>query len=149
MDYTRRAARWLLGATAHPGGDFAFIAGLWRDWSPGYDGGEDVAHVRDSLRDPANLSAALGYYRAALGTAPAPPADPEIAAIESAGGQPSQPVLYLHGEEDGCIGVAMGRAAEQVLAAPSEVEIVPGCGHFLHLERPDVVNARILHFLAR
>jgi pimeloyl-ACP methyl ester carboxylesterase len=28
------------------------------------------------------------------------------------------------------------------------VEIVDDAGHFLHLERPDVVNARILEFLA-
>jgi pimeloyl-ACP methyl ester carboxylesterase len=28
------------------------------------------------------------------------------------------------------------------------IEIVPGCGHFLQVERPDVVNARIMEFLA-
>ena len=47
--------------------DLAFIDGLWADWSPGYDGTEDIAHVKDALRDPANLAAALGYYRATLG----------------------------------------------------------------------------------
>ena len=47
--------------------DLAFIDGLWADWSPGYDGAEDLAHVKDALRDPANLAAALGYYRATLG----------------------------------------------------------------------------------
>ena len=29
-----------------------------------------------------------------------------------------------------------------------EFEVVDGCGHFLHLERPDVVGARIVEFLA-
>ena len=47
--------------------DLAFIDRLWADWSPGYDGAEDIAHVKDALRDPANLAAALGYYRATLG----------------------------------------------------------------------------------
>ena len=28
------------------------------------------------------------------------------------------------------------------------VEIIEGAGHFLQVERPDVVNARILEFLA-
>ncbi len=34
------------------------------------------------------------------------------------------------------------------LAEGSEMEIVDGTGHFLHVERPDVVNARILGFLS-
>ena len=33
------------------------------------------------------------------------------------------------------------------LAEGSEMEIVDGTGHFLHVERPDVVNRRILDFL--
>ena len=28
------------------------------------------------------------------------------------------------------------------------IEIIDGAGHFLHLERPDEVNRRILEFLA-
>jgi pimeloyl-ACP methyl ester carboxylesterase len=44
--------------------DFAFIDYLWSNWSPGYDASKDVPRVKDCLRDPANLSAALGYYRA-------------------------------------------------------------------------------------
>ena len=33
------------------------------------------------------------------------------------------------------------------MAEGSEMEIVDGTGHFLHLERPDVVNRRIVDFL--
>ncbi|RLE25749.1 MAG: hypothetical protein DRJ50_02355, partial [Actinobacteria bacterium] len=50
-----------------PSNDLAFIDMLWNDWSPGYDATEDLALLKPSLRDPANLTAALGYYRAALG----------------------------------------------------------------------------------
>ena len=42
----------------------AFIDQLWRDWSPGYDAAGHLAEVKDCLRDPANLSAAIGYYGA-------------------------------------------------------------------------------------
>jgi pimeloyl-ACP methyl ester carboxylesterase len=28
-----------------------------------------------------------------------------------------------------------------------DLEIVPGAGHFLHLERPEVVNPRVVAFL--
>ncbi len=132
-----------------PGNDFEFIARLWQDWSPGYDGAEDVTHVRDALRDPANLSAALGYYRTTWGTAPVPPADADVDAVAAtAGNLPTQPVLYLHGENDGCLGADLARAAEGILAAPSRVEILPGVGHFLHVEQPELVNGRILEFLS-
>ncbi|MGH9287749.1 MAG: alpha/beta fold hydrolase [Acidimicrobiales bacterium] len=47
--------------------DMAFIDGLWRDWSPGYNASEDIAAAKDTLRAPANLGAAIGYYRAMLG----------------------------------------------------------------------------------
>ena len=119
--------------------DLEFIARLWQDWSPGYDATEDMGHVRDSLGDPANLAAALGYYRAAFGGSTPPPT---LAAEAAALGQdPPQPMLYLHGENDGCIGVEIGRRVEGAV-------IIEGAGHFLHLEQPEIVNRRILEFLA-
>jgi pimeloyl-ACP methyl ester carboxylesterase len=50
--------------------DMAFLDELWRDWSPGFQPGEHLAQVKQSLRQPANLAAALGYYRAAGGGGP-------------------------------------------------------------------------------
>jgi len=123
--------------------DLAFIDGLWRDWSPGYDGSVDVARVKDALRQPANLAAAIGYYRAILGAAP----DPAYAAEASAPGMPPQPTLYLHGEDDGCMGVGFAAGAGAGLSPASRVEILPGVGHFLHVERPDVVNPMIIEWL--
>jgi pimeloyl-ACP methyl ester carboxylesterase len=34
------------------------------------------------------------------------------------------------------------------LAEGSEMEIVDGTGHFLHVEQPELVNRRILKFLS-
>lgn len=132
-----------------PGNDFDFIARLWQDWSPGHDGTEDVDHVRDALRDPANLGAALGYYRSAFGTAPAPPPDPDVTAVEAAaGGMPTQPLLYLHGRTDGCMGADLAMAADPLLPSPSKMVMVEGAGHFLHLEKPDEVNRLVVEFFA-
>jgi pimeloyl-ACP methyl ester carboxylesterase len=130
-----------------PMDDLAFIDGLWADWSPGHDGAEDIAHVKDALRDPANLAAALGYYRATLGDGLK---DPELDGIQNAGNTPTpQPTLYLHGADDGCIGSdVMANAADFLPHPASRIEIVEGAGHFMQVERPDHVNRLILDFLA-
>lgn len=134
-----------LADMAVPFDDLAFIDRLWEDWSPGYDAGEELNNVKDALRDPANLTAALGYYRALFD--PSRQA-PELAAEQSATGMvPPQPLLYLHGRNDGCIGAEVAEAGAALLPAGSSAEILDGVGHFLHLERPDEVNRRIVEFL--
>lgn len=127
--------------------DLAFLDGLWEDWSPGYDAGEDLTYVKASLRDPANLAAALGYYRATLGGIGL---DPALDGVQAKGNDVTQqPTLYLHGRDDGCMGVEIAEAAGAFLTSSgSRVDIVDGAGHFLHLERPDVVNRLVLDFLA-
>ena len=126
--------------------DLAFIDGLWADWSPGYDGTEDIAHVKDALREPDNLAAALGYYRATLGGVGV---DPALDDVQAAGaGVPPQPTLYLHGRTDGCMGVEIAESAPAFLTSGgSRLEIVDGAGHFLHVERPTEVNELILDFV--
>ena len=126
--------------------DLAFIDMLWRDWSPGYDASADVPAVKDALRDPANLSAALGYYRAILGDGYRDPALEELQAKSTA--LPPQPTLYVHGRTDGCIGTDVADLAKAMAGDHVRVEIVDGGGHFVHVERPDAVNELILDFLA-
>lgn len=145
---------WYMFFFQHPFADFvvanadlAYIDMLWNDWSPGYDAREDLELLKPSLRDPANLQAALGYYRATIGTGYV---DPALDAVQ-AGTQriPSQPFLYLHGRNDGCMGieVAEAAAADPERPATMDVAFVDGAGHFLHLEKPDEVNTLILDHL--
>jgi pimeloyl-ACP methyl ester carboxylesterase len=129
-----------------PANDLAFIDMIWADWSPGHDGAADAELVKQCLRDPVHLAAALGYYRATLGDGYKDPALDELQAATS--GVPTQPMLYLHGADDGCIGVEVAESAKAMVTPNVTIEIVPGCGHFLQVERPDVVNARIMEFLA-
>ena len=125
----------------------AFIEMLWRDWSPGYDASFDLESIRKSLADPKNLQAALGYYRATLGDGYR---DPKLSELQNqmASGVPSQPLLYLHGANDGCIGVDVVESAKKIAPANVKFEVVEAAGHFLQLEQPKVVNKLICDFLA-
>lgn len=128
-----------------PADDLAFIDMIWDDWSPGYDASHDLPLVKDALRDPANLTAAIGYYRATLGGVGL---RDDLAALQSGGSAiPSQPTLYLHGSDDGCIGESVARLAEAEAGDNVRFEHVAGAAHFLHLEQPDTVNQLIAEFL--
>jgi pimeloyl-ACP methyl ester carboxylesterase len=130
-------------------GEMAFLDRLWRDWSPGYDATEDMRYVKDSLREPDNLAAAIAYYRSdepgLHGDDQPGPYAAEHAALRRT---PPLPTLYLHGDRDGCIGVELVGDAVSHLAPDSRMEIVEGAGHFPHLERPADVNERILRWIA-
>ena len=61
-----------------------------------------MVHIREALRDPDHLRAALGYYWA---SSTRPAGSPEWAAEQEAawGGGAPQPVLYLHGTRRGAV----------------------------------------------
>lgn len=125
--------------------DLAFIERLWRDWSPGFDPTEDMRWIRDALGTPEHLAAALGYYRATWGDRPV---SADYAAEQAAlGSPPPQPTLYLHGRDDGCVGVEFAVDAAASLSPGSRAEIVEGAGHFLQVERPEEFNRLVLDFV--
>jgi pimeloyl-ACP methyl ester carboxylesterase len=132
--------------------EMAFIDKLWRDWSPGYEPGDHLAQVKESLREPANLAAAIGYYRAVGATGPtdgSPGPDTRYEGEQQAvGRQASQPTLYLHGANDGCIGAELVRGAGHLLPPSSQMVVIDDAGHFLHLERPGEINDRILTWVS-
>jgi pimeloyl-ACP methyl ester carboxylesterase len=134
-----------------PANDLAFIDGLWGDWSPGYDATYDLGKLKECLRNPANLRAAMGYYRALFNPARfgLPDAMEEQGAVW---GRPvPQPVLYIHGTTDGCIALD-DDTMKQVpgfLGPSSELERIVGAGHFFLVEKPTVINPRLVQFLAK
>jgi pimeloyl-ACP methyl ester carboxylesterase len=132
--------------------DMAYLDKLWRDWSPGFQPGEHLARVKQCLRQPANLAAALGYYRAAGGAGPAgqAPGTADLYAAEqqAVGRHAPQPTLYLHGARDGCIGADLARGSERFLAPSSRMIVIDDAGHFLQLEKPGQVNDHILSWVS-
>lgn len=121
----------------------AFISRLWQDWSPGFDAADCMEHVRESLADPASLSAAISYYRAPQAPDPGS-AGPHEAEAQAAARRAPQPTLYLHGTTDGCISVDLIGNAERHLAPDSRMKVIQGAGHFLQVEQPAEVNRHIL-----
>lgn len=153
MTYAQLKKSWYMFFFQHPladvvvpMGDLAFIDGLWADWSPGYDATEDLPHVKACLGDAANLAAALGYYRATLGGVGL---DPALDEVQAKGNEATaQPTLYLHGRNDGCMGLEVAEGAAAFLTSEgSRMEVVDDAGHFLQLEQPELVNRLVLDFV--
>jgi pimeloyl-ACP methyl ester carboxylesterase len=110
---------------------------LWRTWSPGYDATQDIANVLAALDSPARQRAALRYYRQNL----------TVGAKALFTTRPGAPVLFLHGEDDGCIRADLGDIYGERFPAGTLLERIEGAGHFLPLEAPDRVAQRILEYL--
>lgn len=144
------ARSWYVAALQVPGierlliwDDLAAVERLWRRWSPSYEPDRGhLARIEEMLRAPGALRAVLGYYRA-LRWRVLRRGWP----FRGRAGVPPRPTLYLHGDEDGCIGVEFAAFARKVLGPAAHVEVVRDAGHFLHLERPDVVGEHVRRFL--
>jgi pimeloyl-ACP methyl ester carboxylesterase len=111
------------------------------------DGGP-AAREREFERSP-HFQTTLGYYWGQFD--PVSFGSPVWAEEQEAawGGTVSQPVLYLHGTNDGCHGLDEERVKEVPthIGEGSESELIEGVGHFMLVERPEEINARILGFL--
>jgi pimeloyl-ACP methyl ester carboxylesterase len=125
--------------------DLNFIERLWADWSPGFDATAVLPGVKDSLRDPQRMATALQTYRALY--------DPTLvpAGLEAEAGAlftpHTQPTLYLHGADEGCIRPDAAEETAAALPPGSRVEVLADAGHFLQYERPADVAALIAEFV--
>lgn len=141
---------WYMGLFQLPGAaaiararDLALIDRLWRTWSPGFVlPAADRAALHACLRASDQLRAPLGYYRALVRPLRGLPARLRRLAVPVAA-----PVLQLHGADDGCILPPMEADAHR-FAGGRTLELLSGVGHFLHLEAPDRVAARVASWLA-
>jgi len=128
--------------------DFAFLDRLVADWSPGWAPDPQYREtVKSMFRQPGVAQAALNYYRHAFR---AELQSPALRRHQERLGQETiqVPALYLHGADDGCIGAEVAQGMEALFTRGLTTQIVPGAGHFLHREKPQVVEQAILRFLA-
>ena len=126
--------------------DFGFIERWWQDASPEYDIPTDVMEsVKATFRQPGVVTAALNYYRH---TFHPDNQDPALQPLQEKMANPvTVPTLALHGTKDRPGRLEAFNAMDHLFTEKLEKEVYPGTGHFLHLEQPEEVNARIIAFL--
>jgi pimeloyl-ACP methyl ester carboxylesterase len=128
--------------------DFAFLEQWWRDASPEYDPSAIMERVKATFRQPGVVTAALNYYRHTFHPAHR---DPVLQPLhERIGSTPTPvPALALHGTRDRPGRLEAFQGMDDLFPKGLEKVVVPGAGHFVHLERPGEVNRRIVDFLSR
>jgi pimeloyl-ACP methyl ester carboxylesterase len=135
-------ASWYMALFQVPGagalvGD-RLVDRLWRAWSPGFSlDAARRAELYACLR--ASMPAPLGYYRAMRRIS--------RARVHALAAPIRVPLLQLHGARDGCV-LPPGDDDARRFAAPRVYEVVRDAGHFLHLEQPAAVAARIAAWMA-
>ena len=130
-----------------PMNEYEFIHRLWREWSPDLKDYKKYSNNVVTVLSKANvLSKALAYYRCSFQVSL------QLDRInakssELLGIKIKPPCLYFHGKNDGCIDYKLADGMQDFFEN-LEVEILDGCGHFLHLEKADEFNIKLLNFFA-
>ena len=129
--------------------DFAFIEEWWRWASPEWDiPAAALESIRATFRKPGVVAAALGYYRARYD---ARQVDAAVAADKARinAGPVTVPTLALHGTRDRPrrLDAFESAAMDAYFTGGLERVIIPRTGHFIHQERPEEVNPKIVAFL--
>lgn len=121
--------------------DAALVADLVLAWAgPQWRDADAVARYRAAIALPGVAHSALEYYRWAVRSS----AKPEGARLARTLRDPVRsPVLQLHGALDGCVLVDTARGGEQYTCGPHRFVEVPGVGHFLPEEAPDLVTEEV------
>ncbi|NNN21777.1 MAG: alpha/beta hydrolase [Acidimicrobiales bacterium] len=153
LNYDQLRRSWYMFFFQSPFAEFAvaqndlnFIERLWQDWSPGISAEEYTEDAKAALREPGHLNAALSYYKAVLN--PTTPPEDLIVPQSKTTQISSVPTLYIHGFNDGCIGMEVAKSALKYLPENSKMEVIPRSGHFLQVESPEIFNDLVCTFVS-
>ena len=129
-------------------GSWPLLKQLWIDWSSGWAPPvEDLARVQAAFSESSVLNAAVSYYRVHSEAN-----EDRLDMARKALSQPILvPVLGLVGTKDGCVKPSVFRASMVPALFTNTLDIVEfdRLGHFLHLQEPGKVSAKIVQHLLR
>lgn len=124
-----------------------FCRYLWQTWSPTWKGVDAAFEATaDALENPDFAAIALhGYRHGRSDDAPGDPAYDDLEQRLAQGPPVPVPTVVLFGEDDG-IDLLTPASTQEAERFPGgyRAQVVPGAGHFLHRERPDVVAEAVL-----
>lgn len=125
---------------------------LWKLWSPNWHvTDEEYNRTAASFDNPDFVDAVIHSYRHRNGNAPGEPRFRETEARLAERPRIEAPSIVLYGEEDGVAppGRDPSPAERSAFASLVARRVVPGVGHFMPRERPDVVSSALLEVLER
>lgn len=120
-------------------------AGAGAAWTQAPEFAEVADRHRAAMRVPRVSHCAVEYFRWAVRSQLRPDGRRFAAAVDRAVGSP---VLQLHGADDPWTPPSLARASAAWCATPPTLRLLPGVGHFPHLEAPETVSDALLDFLA-
>ena len=127
--------------------DFAFIEDWWRDASPEWDiPSEVLARVKETFRKPGVVEAALTYYRHNFNPTHIDPGMKELQARVITAPVPV-PTLAFHGTRDRPRRLEVFQNMDLYFTGGLGKVVIQDTGHFVHQEKPQEVNRKIVEFL--
>jgi pimeloyl-ACP methyl ester carboxylesterase len=138
MSAVQRLSMWVVGRTP-------FGRAVWGSYVPSLSPGDKpadfadrLAELRANLAEPGRWTAVAAMTRAGH------------RAAEEALGAVRAPTLVVMGEDDPDFPdpAAEARLTADLLGGSADVLLVPGTGHYPHVQRPDLVNPAVVAFLA-
>ncbi len=123
---------------------------LWEEWSPTWKFTDaEFDRTAPSFDNPDFVDLVIHSYRHRNMNAPGEARFKDLEAALAKAPRIQVPTIVLHGGEDGIRRAPADSPAERAaFTALLARRVVPGAGHFLPRERPDVVSAAVLEVLA-
>jgi pimeloyl-ACP methyl ester carboxylesterase len=102
---------------------------------------EDLSAYVNAWSKPGALTAAINYYRANM--------NPAILFSEKMAAFPKieSPTLVVWGDQDVALSKDLTIDTDEFVDAPYSIKYFPNCGHWVHLEEPELVTKCLLEFL--